>query len=89
MIGRFARIVFCQDWTDHSYRKYFDDFRALSIDNFWLTSLEGSRACADPKIYSFKRATSIIGAMLWLMSTAPGDLCTGPNLRIRHDGVCR
>jgi adenine-specific DNA-methyltransferase len=60
-----------------SYRKYFDDFYALSIDNFWADVSGGITSRADPKIYVVQTATSIIERCL-LMTTDAGDLVLDP-----------
>ena len=54
-----------------SYRKYFDDFCALSIDNFWTDVSGGITSRADPKIYVVQTASSIVERCL-LMATDPG-----------------
>jgi len=56
-----------------SYRKYFDDFSALSVDNFWNDVSGGVTSRADPKVYVVQTATSIVERCL-LMTTDPGDL---------------
>jgi adenine-specific DNA-methyltransferase len=60
-----------------SYRKYFDDFSALSIDNFWTDVSGGVTSRADPKVYVVQTATSIVERCV-LMSTDPGDLVLDP-----------
>jgi len=60
-----------------SYRKYFDDFCALSIDNFWADVSGGITSRADPKVYVVQTATSIVERCL-LMVTDPGDLVLDP-----------
>ncbi|MHB8793250.1 MAG: site-specific DNA-methyltransferase [Thermoleophilia bacterium] len=60
-----------------SYRKYFDDFCALSLDNFWADVSGGVTSRADPKIYVVQTATSIIERCL-MMTTDPGDLVLDP-----------
>jgi adenine-specific DNA-methyltransferase len=60
-----------------SYRKYFDDFCALSIDNFWSDVSGGVTSRADPKIYVVQTANSIVERCL-LMTTDPGDLVLDP-----------
>ena len=60
-----------------SYRKYFDDFSALSIDNFWTDVSGGITSRADPKIYVVQTATSIIERCI-LMTTDPSDLVLDP-----------
>ena len=60
-----------------SYRKYFDDFYALAIDNFWGDVSGGITSRADPKIYVVQTANSIIERCI-LMTTDPGDLVLDP-----------
>lgn len=60
-----------------SYRKYFDDFRGLEIDNFWSDVSGGVTSRADPKIYVVQTATAIVERCL-LMATDPGDLVLDP-----------
>ncbi|MGA2261324.1 MAG: site-specific DNA-methyltransferase [Acidobacteriota bacterium] len=60
-----------------SYRKYFDDFCALGLDNFWADVSGGITSRADPKIYVVQTATSIVERCI-LMSTDPGDLVLDP-----------
>lgn len=60
-----------------SYRKYFDDFKALSIDNFWSDVSGGITSRTDPKIYVVQTSTKIVERCL-LMATDPGDLVLDP-----------
>jgi adenine-specific DNA-methyltransferase len=60
-----------------SYRKYFDDFSAIGIDNVWNDVSGGVTSRADPKVYVVQTATSIIERCI-LMSTDPGDLVLDP-----------
>jgi adenine-specific DNA-methyltransferase len=60
-----------------SYRKYFDDFSALSVDNFWADVSGGITSRADPKVYVVQTATSIVERCI-LMATDPGDLVLDP-----------
>jgi adenine-specific DNA-methyltransferase len=60
-----------------SYRKYFDDFSALSIDNFWTDVSGGITSRADPKVYVVQTATSIVERCV-LMASDPGDLVLDP-----------
>jgi len=69
-----------------SYRKYFDDFSALSIDNFWADVSGGVTSRADPKVYVVQTATSIVERCV-LMTTDPGDLVLDPTCgsgNLRH-----
>jgi len=56
-----------------SYRKYFDDFKALSLDNFWADVSGGITSRSDPKVYVVQTSTKIIERCI-LMTTDPGDL---------------
>jgi adenine-specific DNA-methyltransferase len=60
-----------------SYRKFFDDFGALSVDNFWADVSGGITSRADPKVYVVQTATSIVERCV-LMATDPGDLVLDP-----------
>lgn len=60
-----------------SYRKYFDDFSALSLDNFWSDVSGGITSRADPKIYVVQTSTKIIERCLQ-MASDPGDLVLDP-----------
>ena len=60
-----------------SFRKYFDDFRVLRIDNFWSDVSGGITSRSDPKIYVVQTSTRIIERCL-LMTTDPGDLVLDP-----------
>lgn len=60
-----------------SYRKYFDDFSALSLDNFWNDVSGGVTSRSDPKIYVVQTGTKIIERCM-LMASDPGDLVVDP-----------
>ncbi|HYN82105.1 MAG TPA: site-specific DNA-methyltransferase [Gemmatimonadaceae bacterium] len=60
-----------------SYRKFFDDFSALSVDNFWNDVSGGVTSRADPKVYVVQTATTVIERCV-LMATDPGDLVLDP-----------
>ena len=60
-----------------SYRKYFDDFAAIGIDNVWSDVSGGITSRADPKVYVVQTSTSIIERCV-LMTTDPGDLVLDP-----------
>ena len=60
-----------------SFRKYFDDFGALSVDNVWMDVSGGVTSRADPKIYVVQTATAIVERCL-LMASDPGDLILDP-----------
>ena len=60
-----------------SFRKYFDDFRALGMDNLWTDVSGGITSRADPKIYVVQTSTKVIQRCI-LMTTDPGDLVLDP-----------
>ncbi|MBX3452710.1 MAG: site-specific DNA-methyltransferase [Planctomycetaceae bacterium] len=60
-----------------SYRKFFDDFSALSTDNFWSDVSGGITSRADPKIYVVQTSTRIVERCV-LMASDPGDLILDP-----------
>ena len=60
-----------------SYRKYFDDFAAIGIDNVWSDVSGGITSRADPKVYVVQTSTSIVERCM-LMTTDPGDLVLDP-----------
>ncbi|HEU0251096.1 MAG TPA: site-specific DNA-methyltransferase [Solirubrobacteraceae bacterium] len=60
-----------------SFRKYWDDFSALSLTNFWDDVSGGITSRSDPKIYVVQTATKIVERCL-LMTTDPNDLVLDP-----------
>ncbi len=60
-----------------SFRKFFDDFPALSLDNFWADVSGGITSRSDPKVYVVQTSTTIIERCL-LMTTDPGELVLDP-----------
>ena len=60
-----------------SFRKFFDDFSALAIDNFWSDVSGGITSRADPKIYVVQTSSKIVERCI-LMTTDPGDLVLDP-----------
>ena len=60
-----------------SFRKYFDDFSALAIDNFWSDVSGGITSRTDPKIYVVQTSSKIVERCI-LMTTDPGDLVLDP-----------
>ena len=60
-----------------SYKKYWDDFSALAITNFWEDVSGGITSRSDPKIYVVQTSTRIIERCM-LMTTDPGDLVLDP-----------
>ena len=59
------------------FRKYFEDFNALALDNFWNDVSGGIASRSDPKIYVVQTATKIVERCI-LMTTDPGDLVLDP-----------
>ena len=60
-----------------SFKKYFDDFGALGLDNMWVDVSGGITSRADPKIYVVQTSTRIVQRCI-LMTTDPGDLVLDP-----------
>jgi len=60
-----------------SFRKYFDDFRALGLDNLWIDVSGGITSRSDPKVYVVQTSTKVIQRCI-LMTTDPGDLVLDP-----------
>jgi len=60
-----------------SYRKYYDDFSAIGIDNVWMDVSGGITSRSDPKIYVVQTSTNIVQRCV-LMTTDPGDLVLDP-----------
>ncbi|MCY4550584.1 MAG: DNA methyltransferase [Defluviicoccus sp.] len=60
------------------FRKYFDDFAAIGLDNFWEDVSGGVASRTDPKIYVVQTSTKIV-ERCFLMTTDPGDLVLDPN----------
>jgi adenine-specific DNA-methyltransferase len=59
------------------YKKYFDDFGAIALTNFWDDVGGGIQSRSDPKVYVVQTNTSVIERCL-LMTTDPGDLVLDP-----------
>jgi adenine-specific DNA-methyltransferase len=60
-----------------SYRKYYDDFSAITLDNVWSDVSGGVTSRADPKVYVVQTGTKVIERCI-LMATDPGDLVLDP-----------
>jgi adenine-specific DNA-methyltransferase len=60
-----------------SYRKYYDDFSAIAVDNFWSDVSGGVTSRSDPKVYVVQTGTNVIQRCI-LMATDPGDLVLDP-----------
>jgi adenine-specific DNA-methyltransferase len=59
------------------FRKYFDDFGALALTNFWEDAGGGIQSRSDPKVYVVQTNTKIIERCIQ-MATDPGDLVLDP-----------
>ncbi|MDX2177684.1 MAG: site-specific DNA-methyltransferase [Candidatus Sumerlaeia bacterium] len=59
------------------FRKFFDDFGAVALNNFWEDVGGGIQSRADPKVYVVQTNTAIVERCL-LMTTDPGDLVLDP-----------
>lgn len=59
------------------FKKFFDDFGALALTNFWDDVGGGIQSREDPKVYVVQTANKIIERCL-LMTTDPGDLVLDP-----------
>lgn len=59
------------------FKKFFDDFGALSLTNFWEDVGGGIQSRQDPKIFVAQTATKIVERCM-LMTTDPGDLVLDP-----------
>jgi len=60
-----------------SFKKFFDDFSAISVDNIWTDVSGGVTSRSDPKVYAVQTGTNIIQRCI-LMTTDPGDLVFDP-----------
>jgi adenine-specific DNA-methyltransferase len=59
------------------FKKYFDDFGALALTNFWDDAGGGIQSRSDPKIYVVQTNTRVVERCL-LMTTDSGDLVLDP-----------
>ena len=59
------------------FKKYFDDFGSLVLNNLWEDVGGGIQSRDDPKVYVVQTSNSIIQRCL-LMTTDPGDLVLDP-----------
>ena len=60
-----------------SYRKYFDDFPAIRLDNLWTDVSGGITSRSDPKVYVVQTSTKVVERCI-LMASDPGDLILDP-----------
>ena len=59
------------------FKKYFDDFGAIALTNFWEDVGGGIQSRADPKVYVVQTNNAVIQRCM-LMTTDPGDLVFDP-----------
>jgi adenine-specific DNA-methyltransferase len=59
------------------FKKYFDDFGALALTNFWEDVGGGIQSRSDPKVYVVQTNNKVIERCI-LMTTSPGDLVLDP-----------
>jgi adenine-specific DNA-methyltransferase len=59
------------------FKKCFDDFGAIAINNSWNDVRGGIQSRDDPKVYVVQTATKIVQRCM-LMTTDPGDLVIDP-----------
>lgn len=59
------------------FKKYFDDFGAVALTNFWSDLSGGIQSRTDPKIYAVQTNTGVVQRCI-LMTTDPGDLVLDP-----------
>lgn len=60
-----------------TFKKFFDDFGCVALNNFWDDVSGGISSRTDPKIYVVQTANKIIQRCI-LMTTDPGDLVLDP-----------
>ena len=60
-----------------SFKKFFDDFAAISVDNIWGDVSGGVTSRSDPKVYVVQTGTNVVQRCI-LMTTDPGDLVLDP-----------
>lgn len=59
------------------FKKFFDDFGAVELTNFWDDVGGGIQSRADPKVYVVQTTTKVVERCL-LMASDPGDLVLDP-----------
>ena len=74
-VGKAGRVLATE--RQIRFRKYFDDFGALALTNFWDDAGGGIQSRSDPKVYVVQTNTKVIERCL-LMATDPGDLVLDP-----------
>jgi adenine-specific DNA-methyltransferase len=60
-----------------TFKKFFGDFGAMALTNFWDDVTGGISSRSDPKVYVVQTATEIVKRCI-LMTTDPGDLVVDP-----------
>ena len=68
------------------YKRLFKDTGTISLDDVWRDLGSGSQS--EERTYVVQTSTKLVQRCI-LMTTDPGDLVVDPNLRFRHDCVCR
>jgi len=74
---RKANRIFVTGTGKFRFKKFFDDFGALALTNFWEDTGGGIQSRSDPKVYAVQTNTTILERCL-LMTTDPGDLVLDP-----------
>ena len=72
-----ANRIFVTGTGKFRFKKFFDDFGALALTNFWEDTGGGIQSRSDPKVYAVQTNTAILERCL-LMTTDPGDLVFDP-----------
>ncbi len=60
-----------------TFKRYFADFPATSLNNVWDDISGGIKSRSDPKVYVVQTSTSLVERCM-LMATDPGDLVVDP-----------
>lgn len=72
-----ANRIFVTGTGKFRFKKFFDDFGALALTNFWEDTGGGIQSRSDPKIYAVQTNTTLLERCI-LMATDPGDLVLDP-----------
>lgn len=72
-----ANRIFVTGTGKFRFKKFFDDFGAIGLTNFWDDTGGGIQSRSDPKIFAVQTSTTILERCL-LMTTDPGDLVLDP-----------
>lgn len=60
-----------------TFKRFFNDFSATSLNNIWDDISGGIKSRSDPKVYVVQTSTSVVERCI-LMATDPGDLVLDP-----------